>query len=150
VDAHHVEHWADGGETKLSNLVTLCRLHHRLVHEGEIRVESLPNGQWRFLHPDGRHFEVIGPSCKTPYDGHELECIHAALGIRIDKDTASTRWRGERMNYDQGVWVLFDRVRHARDPGNREAAAGGPRDVSAGTCANANPQQEDESWPQAG
>src|SRR3984957_13993733 len=33
VDAHHIEHWADGGETKLSNLVTLCRLHHRLVHE---------------------------------------------------------------------------------------------------------------------
>ena len=25
VDAHHIEHWADGGETKLSNLVTLCR-----------------------------------------------------------------------------------------------------------------------------
>ena len=30
VDAHHIEHWAEGGETKLSNLVTLCRLHHRL------------------------------------------------------------------------------------------------------------------------
>lgn len=27
VDAHHVDHWADGGETKLSNLVTLCRPH---------------------------------------------------------------------------------------------------------------------------
>jgi len=25
-DAHHVEHWADGGETKLDNLVQLCRL----------------------------------------------------------------------------------------------------------------------------
>ena len=23
-DAHHVEHWADGGETKLDNLVLLC------------------------------------------------------------------------------------------------------------------------------
>ncbi|MHB8476836.1 MAG: HNH endonuclease signature motif containing protein [Steroidobacteraceae bacterium] len=29
VDAHHIEHWAEGGETKLANLVTLCRLHHR-------------------------------------------------------------------------------------------------------------------------
>jgi Domain of unknown function (DUF222)/HNH endonuclease len=35
VDAHHVEHWADGGETKLSNLITLCRAHHRMVHKGE-------------------------------------------------------------------------------------------------------------------
>ena len=33
-EGHHVKHWADGGETKLSNLVTLCGFHHRLVHEG--------------------------------------------------------------------------------------------------------------------
>jgi hypothetical protein len=33
-DAHHVSHWADGGETELSNLVLLCRRHHRMVHDG--------------------------------------------------------------------------------------------------------------------
>ena len=32
--AHHIKHWADGGETSLDNLVTLCSQHHRLVHEG--------------------------------------------------------------------------------------------------------------------
>ena len=31
-DAHHVIHWADGGPTALSNLVLLCRPHHRLIH----------------------------------------------------------------------------------------------------------------------
>src|SRR5207247_9367958 len=31
-DAHHVRHWADGGPTALSNLVLMCRAHHRLVH----------------------------------------------------------------------------------------------------------------------
>ena len=36
VDGHHVQHWAHGGETRLSNLVTLCRFHHRLVHEGQV------------------------------------------------------------------------------------------------------------------
>lgn len=33
-DAHHLIHWADGGETNLDNLVLLCRSHHRMVHEG--------------------------------------------------------------------------------------------------------------------
>lgn len=103
VDAHHIEHWADGGETKLSNLVTLCRLHHRLVHEGEITVETLADGGWRFLHPDGRHFEVI--RC-TPPDAYNWE--------DIDSDTAATRWRGERMDYELGVWVLCQQAKRAR------------------------------------
>ena len=34
VDGHHIKHWADGGETKLGNLVTLCRFHHRELHKG--------------------------------------------------------------------------------------------------------------------
>ena len=38
VDGHHVKHWAHGGETSFSNLVTLCRFHHRLVHEGQVVV----------------------------------------------------------------------------------------------------------------
>ena len=33
-DAHHIEHWAEGGPTTLFNLILLCRRHHRLVHEG--------------------------------------------------------------------------------------------------------------------
>jgi hypothetical protein len=35
---HHVKHWALGGETKLSNLVSLCRFHHRCVHEDGFQV----------------------------------------------------------------------------------------------------------------
>ena len=37
-DAHHLRHWADGGETGLANLVLLCRRHHRSVHEEGYRV----------------------------------------------------------------------------------------------------------------
>ena len=32
-EAHHKVHWADGGKTELSNLVSMCRRHHRVVHE---------------------------------------------------------------------------------------------------------------------
>ncbi|MDO8862472.1 DUF222 domain-containing protein, partial [Haliea sp. E1-2-M8] len=34
VDAHHIQHWAEGGETRLDNLLTLCRFHHRQLHRG--------------------------------------------------------------------------------------------------------------------
>jgi hypothetical protein len=34
VDGRHVHHWAEGGETKLGNLVSLCRFHDGQVHEG--------------------------------------------------------------------------------------------------------------------
>src|SRR6185436_11188995 len=33
IDMHHIKHWANGGETKPSNLLSLCRFHHRAVHE---------------------------------------------------------------------------------------------------------------------
>jgi hypothetical protein len=42
VDAHHIRHWADGGETKLSNLVELCGRHHRLLHEGGFSCSIRP------------------------------------------------------------------------------------------------------------
>ncbi len=59
-DAHHVVHWADGGETAVGNLVLLCRRHHRLVHEGfQARmVEGLPV----FLRPDGSRLEDRAPA----------------------------------------------------------------------------------------
>lgn len=39
-DAHHIRHWADGGETTLRNTVLLCPRHHRLLHQGEWVVET--------------------------------------------------------------------------------------------------------------
>ena len=58
-DAHHVKHWADGGETALSNLVLLCRRHHRLVHD-RFGVEMV-HGRPRFLRPDGQLLDDRAP-----------------------------------------------------------------------------------------
>ena len=33
-DGHHLVHWARGGPTDIDNLISLCRHHHVLVHEG--------------------------------------------------------------------------------------------------------------------
>jgi 5-methylcytosine-specific restriction protein A len=35
---HHIEFWARGGRTNLPNLIPLCYVHHRLVHEGGWQV----------------------------------------------------------------------------------------------------------------
>lgn len=43
LDCHHVQHWADGGTTDVDNLVTLCRTHHRLLHEGGYRLRTNPD-----------------------------------------------------------------------------------------------------------
>jgi Domain of unknown function (DUF222)/HNH endonuclease len=141
VDAHHIEHWADGGETKLSNLVTLCRLHHRLVHEGQIRIETPPEGGWRFVRPDGRQYEVIRRTAPA-YTGEELAHTHAELGIHIDRDTAATRWRGERMDYELGVWLLCQRVERARRHGgvsSNSHVSAETSDTVAGTGAQLTP-----------
>ncbi len=37
-DGHHIIHWANGGPTELENLVSLCRMHHRRVHEEGWRI----------------------------------------------------------------------------------------------------------------
>ncbi len=107
VDAHHIEHWAHGGDTKLANLITLCRLHHRLVHEGQIRIETRPDGGWRFYHPDGRQFELVRCTQIEPENWQDYG---------VEPEAAATRWRGERMDYELGVWVLCNQAAAARHP----------------------------------
>jgi hypothetical protein len=60
-DAHHVRHWADGGPTALSNLILLCRPHHRVLHQRDgFRVEMV-DGRPRFLRPNGTPLEDRAP-----------------------------------------------------------------------------------------
>jgi hypothetical protein len=53
IDAHHIHHWVNGGPTTETNLVCLCRSHHRLVHETGWHITGNPNQQITFHHPDG-------------------------------------------------------------------------------------------------
>ena len=53
-EAHHVKHWADGGETSLRNTVLLCRRHHRAVHEGRVKVSVAVDGTVLFFTPRGK------------------------------------------------------------------------------------------------
>jgi len=99
LDAHHLEHWAEGGKTTLNNLTRLCRFHHRLVHEGEWTVERRADGSIAFLDPQG---VVVDRSGRLP----ELEAAqaHAALlaecgrlSLDLDPTQLAAEWGGERI-----------------------------------------------------
>ena len=108
-DAHHVEHWADGGPTRLPNLVLLCRFHHRAVHEEGFRVVPAEvEGQFRFLRPDGEPVpDEPPPAC---WDGAPLaptDARLAAAGISIGPHTATPDWYGEPLGLQNALDVLW-------------------------------------------
>jgi len=109
VDGHHIKHWADGGETCLSNLVSLCRHHHHLVHEGGFSCQKSNDGK----------LEFIDQRAKTLENGSELRC-HASsndvqrwfdrefFAARIDEQTCVAQWQaGNRMDWQMAVSALF-------------------------------------------
>lgn len=107
-DAHHMEHWARGGATRLANLVLLCRRHHRLVHEEGWKVRMDPAGEVRFYRPDGSAVPVVPPASSVPADRvAALERRHRELAI--DAWTPTPRWNGERLDLDYAVYVFARR-----------------------------------------
>ncbi|MET7861949.1 HNH endonuclease signature motif containing protein [Micromonospora taraxaci] len=49
--AHHIQHWADGGQTSLDNAVLLCGHHHRHIHHSNWTVRLGDNGNPEFVPP---------------------------------------------------------------------------------------------------
>ena len=123
-DAHHVVHWADGGETRLQNLVLCCRFHHRAVHEEGFQVVADAAGQFRFLRPDGVPLPAEPPA--ACWEGAPLaptDARLAAAGVSIGPHTATPDWYGESLDLTAALDVLWQ-------PPAREAPAavarGGP------------------------
>ena len=87
VDAHHIHHWAHGGETKLDNLVQLCGHHHRLVHEGGFVVEPVTGGRVRFRRPDGTVVRVVPHRPRSAAES--LTRVNNGRGLAIDAATLS-------------------------------------------------------------
>ena len=60
-DAHHLISWIDGGETKISNLVLLCRRHHTDLHQGHWTI-TITNGEVQVARP-----RWADPPSRRPY-----------------------------------------------------------------------------------
>jgi hypothetical protein len=108
LQAHHIEHWAKGGETNPENLVLLCRTHHWAVHEGGVRVERrVPQGLV-FHRPDGH----LLPVCPVPVTingkaGETLKEANRRQGLEITAKTVDCFWDGERMDCHMAVDALM-------------------------------------------
>lgn len=123
VDAHHIVHWADDGETALSNLVELCRYHHRLVHEAGFSIRHLGGKRFEWRAPDGSVIERVPRRPGVRGDAvRALALAHRREGIDIGPRTAVTTWHGETMDYTLAHGVLWQLETGQRPPGSARLA----------------------------
>jgi Domain of unknown function (DUF222)/HNH endonuclease len=102
VDAHHIRHWAQGGETKLDNLVLLCGRHHRFLHEGGYSLTALAEGELEFRDPRGNPIDPV----PRPPPGHPDWLVEANDYLAIDEQTCACG-DGDRMDLDLTVAALL-------------------------------------------
>ncbi len=114
--AHHITHWAHGGETAMDNLVLLCPFHHRAVHEGGWRVEMDERGVPNFFNPLGVRMPVVpeapdigellpGDGAPAPSQDFGLGRWHGHPGI--GPSTGSSLWQGERIDWGWAMVCLW-------------------------------------------
>ncbi len=113
-DAHHIVHWADGGETSLRNTILLCGRHHRRVHEDGYRVCSDRDGQVVFFTPKGKAlFEAPPPRVLGADPVAELISGNRARGITPDWRSGAPRWKSDHdipWPIEAAAWEAIDPV----------------------------------------
>ena len=75
LEAHHVMHWADGGETSLDNAILLCNRHHRLLHEGGFTILKNFAGEWYFRTAAGKVLPEAPVYKPVEYDSSRDEIL---------------------------------------------------------------------------
>jgi hypothetical protein len=93
LQAHHIKHWKDGGETSPENLLLLCRSHHIAVHEDDLGVDRTVDG-WLFCRADGS--VIRRPTLRVSGLGIGYE--NRSEGIDVSPETCAPEWGGEPGN----------------------------------------------------
>jgi len=64
-DAHHLVHWADGGQSDLTNAALLCERHHTVVHDRRL-AGRLTDRQVAWDLRRGSYDELLRGACAPP------------------------------------------------------------------------------------
>jgi len=108
LEAHHIQHWAHGGEANPGNTVLLCRFHHRTVHEGGYRIRGDAGGGLTFVRPDGSELPEVPSRPAVPSDPMKaLMDRNRQEGVRIDAETTRTGWFGEGLDLVSAVEAIL-------------------------------------------
>ena len=129
VEAHHIKHWAHGGETRLENLVLTCRFHHKALHEGGFSVERQQDGELLFRDARGRPLEPVPKPPTRFVDPASAESAVAELateqrgaGVVIDRTTSLPRGDGTPLDLGAAVAGLWRRHERRALPTSRLAS----------------------------
>ncbi|MBM4439354.1 MAG: DUF222 domain-containing protein [Candidatus Rokubacteria bacterium] len=116
-EGHHIEHWAWGGPTTLSNLALLCRRHHRAVHEEGYRIERKADGTFAFYRPQGWPIPDVpaAPHVADPLE--RLREANAASGVQVGPHTMTPLWGGETLDVAYAIDVLHPRANPLAEAG---------------------------------
>ena len=88
IDLHHIQHWINGGRTSLTNLISLCPYHHKLVHDRGYLITAAPGDTFAFFRPDGTG---IPPSPALPQPDGTIDSCHDAAHHPRDDHPAVVR-----------------------------------------------------------
>jgi hypothetical protein len=101
LEGHHIEHWADGGQTELSNMISICSHHHRFVHEYGYRIELGDDGP-RFRDQLGRSIVDVPPAPRVTPVGWEA-ILSRNTSLEITAQTNECAWDGGPVRYAEAI-----------------------------------------------
>jgi hypothetical protein len=105
--AHHVHGWAEGGPTRLSNLVLVCSGHHRMIHEGKLS-SAIRERKIVFADQKGRDIPGVPLSAASGHDLEELELFLREAELHLDPSINRSKWDGTHVEVSEMLdWMLL-------------------------------------------
>jgi Domain of unknown function (DUF222) len=142
LDGHHLRHWADGGETSLSNTTLLCGAHHSYVHERGYRIIQNETCTLTFLDPRGKPVVAVPPRPSPPHLG--WPAIRAANATSpLSAETPHAPPRRGRLDRTEAVNRLF-KTKQRADGGNSSGEVGGEKSAAPAAELENEPRRRDE------